>query len=181
MLNIFIAISAKWTKFILFVLLFEIYLDIKHPGTHLEYHTSKLRIKIKKTCCRFKQHKFKMICFLIHCRFLFQLEECMPYKSTLYKVLPVLVRLYFAHFCHSKEGYMPFVNQTYYLPSFSQIQNFFFSSYASLTGSQGSLLKIPLRKNNCLISISYLMGNTPKSRYRAALRTALDTSITFLR
>ena len=66
MLSIFIAISAKWTKFILFVLLFEIYFDIKHPGTHLEYHTSKLRIKIKEVCCRFKQHKFKVICFLIN-------------------------------------------------------------------------------------------------------------------
>ena len=48
MLNIFIAISANWTKFILSVLLFEIYFDIKHPGTHLEYHTSKLRSRSKR-------------------------------------------------------------------------------------------------------------------------------------
>ena len=87
------------------------------------------------------------------------------------------------HLFHLKEGYMPFVIQTYHSPKFSQIETF--SSphyeYASLTGLQGSLLEIPLRKINCLISISYLIGNTAKSRYKAAIGTAFDSSITFLR
>ena len=41
MLNIFSSISAKWISFILFVLPFEIYLDIKHSGTHLELNITR--------------------------------------------------------------------------------------------------------------------------------------------
>ena len=48
MLNCFSAISAKGASFILFLLPFEVYFDIKHLSTHLEYHTSKLRINVKK-------------------------------------------------------------------------------------------------------------------------------------
>ena len=46
MLNCFSAISAKGTNLILFVLPFKIYFESKRPGTHLEYHASKLRIKV---------------------------------------------------------------------------------------------------------------------------------------
>ena len=51
--ELFVCHSAKGTSFILCVLRFEIYFDIKHPGARLEYHTSKLRIKVNMVRCRF--------------------------------------------------------------------------------------------------------------------------------
>ena len=58
----------------------------------------------------------------------------MPYKSTLYKVLPVI----FCTFVSFKGKLYAFRKPNILFAQFFSNPNFFISSFASLTGSQGS-------------------------------------------
>ena len=109
-----------------------------------------------------------------------KLKESLLKYYTFYKVLPVTDRHFFI--LSSFRGRLWSLRKPSTLSAqYVSFSNLSISMYASRQVSSCCLSSIRLRNKSCLISIQYLTGTMPSSRYIAAIGVALETSRIFLK